>query len=242
MKISERIKNMDNYGMEKERTEREEIEKKKREESEMINKIKHLKPRIQDLLSVANACLANGIELEHGSWNHNYDKGDFIADATTHKLGFIKNASSPICYIGITGGGWSLYDLKTNGVELDADGRDKFIALKRFLKDFDKFEKLFYAYVDDMTVDYSDEVKKKSQEWKSRKNAYIEEHSIHKRASNFIGCPKCGSKLNRDHINGEKCPLCGTDLRSKSTIDKIKWYNKKIKECSEKYRQKVFKA
>ena len=29
----------------------------------------------------------------------------------------------------------------------------------------------------------------------------------------------------------EKCPLCNTDLRPKSTIEKIKWYDKKTKEC-----------
>lgn len=32
-------------------------------------------------------------------------------------------------------------------------------------------------------------------------------------------------------IKGEKCPLCNTDLRPKSTIEKIKWYDKKTKEC-----------
>ncbi len=48
--------------------------------------------------------------------------------------------------------------------------------------------------------------------------------------------------LNLSYIRGEKCPLCGTDLRPESTIEKIKWYDKKASECAEKYRQEFWLA
>ena len=68
-------------------------------------------------------------------------------------------------------------------------------------------------------------------EWEKKRDDFIETHSIHRRSSTYIGCPECGSKLYLGYIKGEKCPLCNTDLRPKSTIEKIKWYDKKTKEC-----------
>ena len=57
---------------------------------------------------------------------------------------------------------------------------------------------------------------------------YRAAHSVHTFQAKHIGCPKCGSKLNKDYFTGEHCPLCRTDLRSKTTLDKIKWYEEKI--------------
>ena len=66
---------------------------------------------------------------------------------------------------------------------------------------------------------------------------YIADHSIHKRTSAFIGCPKCKSKLAADFFkSGEYCPVCGADLRPKSTLDKIKWYEDKIAELNKELR------
>ena len=38
----------------------------------------------------------------------------------------------------------------------------------------------------------------------------------------YVGCSSCGSRLNKEKLRGEKCPLCGTDLRSQSTLDRLK--------------------
>ncbi len=71
---------------------------------------------------------------------------------------------------------------------------------------------------------------------------YIKAHFIHKRTSKYVDCPECGSKLNLSYIRGEKCPLCGTDLKPESTIEKINWYDRKADECAKKYRQEFWLA
>lgn len=72
---------------------------------------------------------------------------------------------------------------------------------------------------------------------------YREKHSINTLQAKYIGCPKCGSRLNKAYIPGECCPLCRTDLRSKTTQEKIAWYGQKMKEINgriyaEKQKQK----
>lgn len=57
---------------------------------------------------------------------------------------------------------------------------------------------------------------------------YKREHSVHTFQAKHLGCPNCGSRLNKDYFTGECCPLCRTDLRGKTTLDKIKWYEAKI--------------
>ena len=63
--------------------------------------------------------------------------------------------------------------------------------------------------------------------WEGQKK-YRAEHSVHTFQAAYIGCPKCGSKLSREYLRGENCPLCRADLRSKTTLDKLKWYDDKI--------------
>lgn len=101
------------------------------------------------------------------------------------------------------------------------------------------------GWYDDHIVKYwglSNEGRKKELEWNSKRDAYINSHSIHNRKSTYIGCPECGSKLYLGYIKGEKCPLCNTDLRPESTIEKIKWYDQKTKECIKKHKQEYWLA
>ena len=93
-----------------------------------------------------------------------------------------------------------------------------------------------------MYYDISAKGRAKVTEWEKKRDNFIETHSIHQRSSAYIGCPECGSKLYLGYIKGEKCPLCNTDLRPKSTIEKIKWYDKKTKECRNKNKEKCWLA
>lgn len=63
---------------------------------------------------------------------------------------------------------------------------------------------------------------------------YIKAHSVHSQKAKFIGCPSCGSKLNKDRLGGEKCPLCWCDLRAASTLERISSFDKRIEKCNEK--------
>lgn len=75
----------------------------------------------------------------------------------------------------------------------------------------------------------------KIEEIQAKRNEYIESHSIKKQKASYIGCSSCGSKLNKDRLRGEKCPLCYHDLRAVSTLERIASYDKRIEE----YRSKI---
>lgn len=74
------------------------------------------------------------------------------------------------------------------------------------------------------------EYENKIQELMKSAKEYKQAHSVHNFQAKHIGCTRCESKLNKEYIVGERCPLCSNDLRSKTTLDKIKWYEDKIKE------------
>lgn len=59
---------------------------------------------------------------------------------------------------------------------------------------------------------------------------FIKAHSVKTFKAAYIGCPCCGSRLNREKLHGEKCPLCYEDLRAKSTLERIEGFKKKEKE------------
>jgi len=63
--------------------------------------------------------------------------------------------------------------------------------------------------------------------------AYIEKKSIKTLKESFITCKKCKSRLNREKIKGECCPLCGFDLRPTVSMEKIKENALRIKELKE---------
>ncbi len=70
-----------------------------------------------------------------------------------------------------------------------------------------------------------------------RKNKYEAEHSVKKFKADFVGCKACGSKLNKQKLRGETCPLCYTDLRSPTTLKQLEQFNHKEKMYKEQYRQ-----
>lgn len=73
------------------------------------------------------------------------------------------------------------------------------------------------------------------------KRAFAEAHSVKKQKAAFVGCPKCGSRLSRERMRGNDCPLCWTDLRSESTLKKLASYDERIKEYNSKIDQERLK-
>lgn len=102
-------------------------------------------------------------------------------------------------------------------------------AIKRLDRGwYDDHAVRFYDYSKAEKTAKMAEYEAKIAELREGKTKYAKEHSIHTFQAKHIGCPKCGSKLNKDFFSGEGCPLCRTDLRSKTTVDKLKWYDDKI--------------
>lgn len=129
-------------------------QKELNQRKELINKIQALKPRIEELINVANACLESNIII-YNDTQSGYDKHNFVANAFTHRTGFITKANpyyhkinEPIEYLGVLGGGICHYDLKTNGINVIVSGVDANLVMQRFLNEFDTFESEFYNYVD----------------------------------------------------------------------------------------------
>ncbi|MBS6535859.1 hypothetical protein [Peptoniphilus harei] len=74
---------------------------------------------------------------------------------------------------------------------------------------------------------------------------YDEKHSIKNLSSKLITCKHCESKLAKDFLKRNNCPVCGKDLRSQYILDRIKKYdedykkvNKQLVEISKKRNKK----
>lgn len=70
-----------------------------------------------------------------------------------------------------------------------------------------------------------------------KRNEYAEKCHVKHRNADFIGCKMCGSKLKREYLRSNKCPLCGSDLRSESVIKKLGDYDVKLDDLGKKYRE-----
>ena len=66
------------------------------------------------------------------------------------------------------------------------------------------------------------------------KNKIAQDGSIKNRTSEYIGCPKCGSKLKASYLRGESCPLCRADLRSPTTLDRLNKAQQRMEELQRK--------
>lgn len=81
---------------------------------------------------------------------------------------------------------------------------------------------------------------------KTKRVEYARKHSVSTFKAEYVGCPKCGSKLKRGLLQGETCPLCRSDLRGMTTLETLKRYEanildleKKIKEEEKKLQEKM---
>lgn len=109
-----------------------------------------------------------------------------------------------------------------------------------------KIKQLDKGWYDDHAVryyDYSsakptakmDEIRQRIAKINDQKMKFVEKTSVKKFKADYIGCRECGSKLRRNKLRSEHCPLCGKDLRANSTIEKIKDYDKKINDGWESF-------
>lgn len=154
-----RIDNIMNFAQRKEIEQTEKEMAKLNRIEEYKERIRALKPRIDELLMVGNACLEHGIKLEGKAWggHEGYDTHQFFSNSWSHLTGFIYEYNQttrkpmPIIKVGKIGGGACNYNLTTDGVSINVSGEVEYV-LKKFLDDFDTFETEFYNYVDKVTA------------------------------------------------------------------------------------------
>ena len=146
-----------------------ELEKQKEMEFNQLKdyfineKFKPYAERISALMEVANELIENRIIL--GKYIDRNESPEFISEAISHELGFIPKhydffnpLDVSIYAIGFKGGGCHGYDFAINedGVVVSCNAEEltmenEFRA-KKFVKEFDKFERKFYEYVDNLST------------------------------------------------------------------------------------------
>lgn len=80
-----------------------------------------------------------------------------------------------------------------------------------------------------------------------RREMYLEYNELNQKVfavefkAEFVGCKHCGSKINRNYIKSNFCPICRTDMRSETTLKKLNTMKAKIekidKEISDEERK-----
>lgn len=50
----------------------------------------------------------------------------------------------------------------------------------------------------------------------------------------LVGCKKCGSRLNREYLKSNFCPLCGADMRSETELHRIQRLREKAEDAEKK--------
>ena len=159
MNVNEMMSMIDKkVGNDKDKARQKEIETKNRFDIALA-KIKELKPRIDDLIKLANYAKDNGIDFNKRGWggHEGYDTGMFYTNSWSHLVGFVNR--NPITLLGIDAGGvCGDVDFRTNGEHTFGLNRNtmaivepSLYRMENFIKKFDEFEREFYAYVDKVT-------------------------------------------------------------------------------------------
>lgn len=92
----------------------------------------------------------------------------------------------------------------------------------------------FYDYTNVKSTAKIIELRNKISENNKKKIEYIKQNSVKNQKAAYIGCRSCGSKLNKDKLRGESCPLCYSDLRSATVLNRINGFDKKKDELLSK--------
>lgn len=100
---------------------------------------------------------------------------------------------------------------------------------------YDDHAVLFYD-TDKLESATTRKIEKQIADTQKKRDDYIDTNHVKNRKSAYVGCPKCGSKLSREHLHADTCPLCREDLRSETVKARIAGYDEKIETLREKLR------
>ena len=160
-----RIDNIVKFAQKREEEKMTKEQELKQELDGCKTEIAKLKPRIDELISVANACIENGIDIDgyRRGFGRSYDtwgNGTFVTNSISHKVGFVFTRQNKITLMGINAGGaCGRWDFRTNGENTFSANEDDSTHTKEpllhhckeFLEKFDEFETAFYNYIDKIT-------------------------------------------------------------------------------------------
>lgn len=167
MKVEEAKMKIINHNIKLTNEKQERIKKTNIEREKLINEIKKLKPRIQNIIEIGNFCIDNNIDIGQRTLSsQKYKKNQFETDGVGHQLGFYsyginnniwRGEFNHYKYIGYSMGGiCGDKDFITNGdlvANCKHDHPENIVEqisiyhCKDFLKDFPIFEKAFYDFI-----------------------------------------------------------------------------------------------
>ena len=169
MTLEDRLANIKNRAMSDKQAELDAKAKEEAEREALIDKIASYSERINTILTLANACIQNGVKIpEKRPFTFDYDSAapygypnEFIAEGICHHTGLIRTwpeyQKGQYEYIGIKNGGangcWHFW---TNGDTSFAVNEDistrrtepRIYDMQKFLKEFPVFEKAFLKFID----------------------------------------------------------------------------------------------
>lgn len=165
-------------------------------------------------------------EIRQFSFDLNKTKSEisnYCDDYATEHGEYHHGLSSPIDFIDKT---FDNRDMASQ--ELDRLGNNSF---------YGAFAVKYYEYpqIDKTTKELDFE--RRIKETRDKLVAYREKTNVKNFKAQYIGCSKCGSKLNKDFLSYNTCPLCRNSLESETTRNTIKGYEEKIKDLQEQMYQ-----
>lgn len=109
---------------------------------------------------------------------------------------------------------------------------------EEYIKEHDK------GWYDSLAVKYKElphgTTSKKLEDLKKREQTAQSEYYTFERVvfakdfkAEFVGCQHCGSKISRKHIKTNYCPVCHGDMRSETTLNKLKNMKAKVEKLHE---------
>jgi len=172
MKLYINASRLDNIANWKARTDAKAVadaSEKARKLEGMAERIRALKPRIQEILETANAAREAGIELgKKGMYSRGTDPDVFETEGIYHRVGVMPNwklgrrGDKGYSYMGVENGGANgVYNFITDGVFVGGIHEDRYnkvteypdfeYDMNKFLNNFDDYETRFYNYIDNLT-------------------------------------------------------------------------------------------
>lgn len=134
-------------------------QKEAEEHQVLVDEVRMYSEQIQNILTLANACDANGIKMPKDGKRYGYEHS-FRAEGFYHHVGLIYTEGE-YKYIGIeNGGACGKYDFWTDGNRCYAVHEDnqtikreaRICDMQQFLEEFPQFEKAFLTWIDNMEV------------------------------------------------------------------------------------------
>lgn len=79
------------------------------------------------------------------------------------------------------------------------------------------------------------EITKRIDKLHEQRTKYLDEHSVMKQKAKLITCRNCESKISREWLKTEYCPVCRNDLRADYIKERLKEFDKKENELRKQY-------